>query len=72
VLSDEELIGLMLYGDPQKMVKKTKVLHDEFPLEERYGVLQEHYARCGEHNVISIKQQVYHIDTASQDKQGGF
>jgi hypothetical protein len=25
-------------------------------LEGRYGVLQERYARCGEHIVINIKQ----------------
>jgi hypothetical protein len=43
------------------MVKMAKVLHGEFPLESRYGVLQEYCARCGEHNVINIKQQVYRV-----------
>jgi hypothetical protein len=37
--SEEETICLMLYGDPQKVVKRTEVLHGEFPLEGRYGVL---------------------------------
>jgi hypothetical protein len=55
-LSEEESICLMLYGDPQKVVKRAEVLHGEFPFEGRYGVLQEHCARCGEYNVINIKQ----------------
>jgi hypothetical protein len=54
-LSEEEFIDLMLYGDPQKVVKRAEVLHGEFPLKSRYGVLQERCARCGEHNVINIK-----------------
>jgi hypothetical protein len=54
-LSEEESIDLMLYGDPQKVVKRAKILHDEFPLKSRYDVLQERCARCGEHNVINIK-----------------
>jgi hypothetical protein len=70
-LSEEESICLMLYGDPQKMVKMVEVLHDEFSLEGRYGVLQKRCVRCGEHNVINIKQQVYHISAATEDKQGG-
>jgi hypothetical protein len=55
VLSKEESIDLMLYGDPQKVVKRVEVLHDEFPLKSRYDVLQERCARCDEHNVINIK-----------------
>jgi hypothetical protein len=38
-LSEEESICLMLYGDPKKMVKRAEVLHGEFLLEGRYGVL---------------------------------
>jgi hypothetical protein len=38
-LSEEESIDLMLYRDPQKVVKRAEVLHDEFPLKSRYGVL---------------------------------
>jgi hypothetical protein len=53
------------------MVKKAEVLYGEFPLESRYGVLQERHARCGEHNVINIKQQVYRVGTAAEDEQGG-
>jgi hypothetical protein len=54
-LSEEESIDLMLYRDAQKVVKRAEVLHGEFPLKSRYGVLQERCARCGEHNVINIK-----------------
>jgi hypothetical protein len=53
------------------MVKRVEVLHGKFPLEGRYGVLQECCARCGDHNVINIKQQVYHIGPAVEDEQGG-
>jgi hypothetical protein len=70
-LSEAESIGVMLYGDPEKMVKRAEVLHGEFPLESQYGVLQEHCARCGEHNVINIKQQVYHVSAMAGDEQGG-
>jgi hypothetical protein len=70
-LSEEECICLILYGDPQKMVKRAEVLHGEFPLEGRYGVLQECCARCSEHNVINIKQQVYCIGAVAEDEQGG-
>jgi hypothetical protein len=70
-LSEEESICLMMYGDPPKMVKVVEILHDEFPLEGRYGVLQERCARCGEHNIINIKQQVYRIGAAMEDEQGG-
>jgi hypothetical protein len=37
------------------MVKRTEVLHDEFSLERKYGVLHEHCARYGEHNIINTK-----------------
>jgi hypothetical protein len=32
-LSEEESIGLVLYGDSQKMVKRAEILHSEFSLE---------------------------------------
>jgi hypothetical protein len=70
-LSEEESIDLMLYEDLQKVVKRVEVLHDEFLLESRYGVLQERCARCSEHNVINIKQQLYRINVAAEDEQGG-
>jgi hypothetical protein len=38
-LSEEESINLMLYEDPQKVVKRTEVLYGEFPLKSIYGVL---------------------------------
>jgi hypothetical protein len=71
VLSEEKSICLMLYGDPLKMVKRAEVLHVEFLLEDRYGVLQECCARCSEHNIINIKQQIYRIGAAVEDAQGG-
>jgi hypothetical protein len=70
-LSEEVSICLMLYEDLQKMVKRVEVLHGEFLLEGRYGVLQERCARCDEHNVINIKQQIYRISTTAEDEQGG-
>jgi hypothetical protein len=71
MLSEEESIWLMLYEVPQKVVKRAKVLHGKFSLEGRYGVLQECCARCGEHNVINITQQVYCISAVVEDEQGG-
>jgi hypothetical protein len=53
------------------MVKRAEVLHGKFLIEGKYGVLQEHYARYNEHNIINIKQQVYHIGAAVRDEQGG-
>jgi hypothetical protein len=40
------------------MVKRAEVLHCEFLFDDRYGVLQERCARCDDHNIINIKQQV--------------
>jgi hypothetical protein len=54
-LSEEELVSLMLYGDFQEMMEGPEILHGEFPLEGRYGLLQKSYAGCGEDNVINIK-----------------
>jgi hypothetical protein len=53
------------------MMKRAEVLPSKFPLESRYGVLQERFARCSEHNVINIKQQVYCIGTTMEDEQRG-
>jgi hypothetical protein len=60
-LSEEETASLMLYGDSQEMIEGPKILHGEFPLEGRYGLLQKWCAGCSEDNVINIKQQVYCI-----------
>jgi hypothetical protein len=32
-------------------------------------VVEERCARCGEHNVINIKQQVYRIGATAEDEQ---
>jgi hypothetical protein len=42
VLSEEESIYLLLYGDPQKKVKRDEVLHDKFMLDGRYGVFSRY------------------------------
>jgi hypothetical protein len=68
MLSEEELVSLMLYGDSQKMMEGPEILHDEFPLECKYGMLQKCCAGCNEDNVINIKQQVYRISVAPKDK----
>jgi hypothetical protein len=60
-LSEEEPVSLMLYGDSQEMMEGLKILHGEFLLEGRYGLLLKCYAGCGEENVINIKQHVYRI-----------
>jgi hypothetical protein len=38
-LSEEEPSHLMLYGDSQKMMEGLEIIHGEFPLEGRYGLL---------------------------------
>jgi hypothetical protein len=65
----EESINLMLYGEPQTMAERAEILHGEFSLESRYGVLQERCARCGVHNFINIKQQVYCIGDVAEYEQ---
>jgi hypothetical protein len=39
MLSEEATGRLMLYGDSQKMMEGAEILHDEFPLDGRYGLL---------------------------------
>jgi hypothetical protein len=68
MLSEEESICLMLYGDSQKMMEGPEILHGEFSLEGRYGMLQKCHAGCDENNVSNIKQQVYRICATSKDK----
>jgi hypothetical protein len=67
-LSEEEHIHLMLYGDSQKMMEEPEVLHGEFPLEGRYGLLQKCCTGCGEDNAINVKQQVYCICDVPEDE----
>jgi hypothetical protein len=67
-LSDEEPVHLMLYGDSQKMMEGLKILHGEFQLEGRYGLLQKCCAGCGEDNVINVNQQVYCICATPEDE----
>jgi hypothetical protein len=59
---------MMLYGDSQKMMEGSKVLHDEFLLEGTYGLLQKCCAGCSEDNVINIMQHVYCICASSKDE----
>jgi hypothetical protein len=39
MLSEEESISLILYGNSQEMMEGPDILHDKFPLEGRYGLL---------------------------------
>jgi hypothetical protein len=68
MLSEEEPIRLMLYRDSQKMMEGSEVLHGEFTLEGRYDLLQKCYPGYNENNIISVKQQVYHICVAPEDE----
>jgi hypothetical protein len=60
MLSEEELVSLMLYGDSQEMMEGLEILHGKFPLEGRYGLLLKCYAGCGEDNVIN-KSNMYTV-----------
>jgi hypothetical protein len=44
-LSEEEPVRLMLHRDSQKMMEGPEILHSEFPLEGRYGVVFVHVHR---------------------------
>jgi hypothetical protein len=50
------------------VMKESKVLHSEFLLEGRYGVLLKYCGGCGEDNVTNVKQQVYCICATLEDK----
>jgi hypothetical protein len=39
MLTEEEPIRLMFYGDSPKIMKGPKILHGKFPLEGKYGLL---------------------------------
>jgi hypothetical protein len=68
MLSEEEHVRLILYRDSQQMMEGSKVLHGEFTLESRYGLLQKCCAGCGEGNVINVKQQLYRICAVPKDE----
>jgi hypothetical protein len=67
MLSEEESVRLMLYGDSQKMIEGLEILHIEFLLDGRYGLLQKCCTRYDEDNVINVKQ-VYHIYVVLEDE----
>jgi hypothetical protein len=50
------------------MMEGPEILHGEFLLEGRYGLLQKCCAGCGEDNVINIKQQVYRMYATPKDE----
>jgi hypothetical protein len=60
-LSEEEPVCLIL-------MKGLEILHGEFSLESRYGLLQKCCVGCSEDNVINIKQQVYRICATLKDE----
>jgi hypothetical protein len=49
------------------MMEESEILHGEFLLEARYGLLQKCYAGGGEDNVTNVKQQIYRICAAPKD-----
>jgi hypothetical protein len=64
-MSEEEPVHPMLYEDSQKMTERPEILHGEFLLEDRYGLLQK---CCGEDIIINVKQQVYCICAAPENE----
>jgi hypothetical protein len=68
MLSEEESVRLMLYGESHKMMEGSEVLHGKFLLEGRYGLLQKCCTGCSENTVINVKQQVYRICAALEDE----
>jgi hypothetical protein len=56
MLSEEEPIHLMLHRDSHKMMEGPEVLHDEFPLDSRYVLLQKCCIGCSVDNVINIME----------------
>jgi hypothetical protein len=54
--------------ETQEMMEGLEILHGEFLLEGRYGLLQKCCAGCSEDNVINVKQQVYCICAAPKDE----
>jgi hypothetical protein len=50
------------------MMEGSQVLHGEFLLEGRYGMLQKCCPGCGEDNVINVKQQVCRICATQKDE----
>jgi hypothetical protein len=44
-----------LDGDADEVVKRSEVLHGEFPLKRGNGTTQELRARCGQDDIVNIK-----------------
>jgi hypothetical protein len=57
----------MLYEYSQKMMEGSEVLHGEFMLKGRYGLLQKSCTGCSEDHVINVKQQVCRIYATQED-----
>jgi hypothetical protein len=53
-LSEKESASLMLYEDPKEMMEGPEILHGEFLLDGRYGLLQKCCTGSGEDNVINV------------------
>jgi hypothetical protein len=68
MLSEEETVRLMFYGDSQEIIEGPKIIRCEFPLKSIYGLPQKCCTRCGEDNAINVKQQIYCICAAPKDE----
>jgi hypothetical protein len=70
-LVKEEVVGLLLYCDTEKVVKRVEVLHRELLLKSCSGTLETLRARGGEDDVANVEQQVSSVGVAVVDEQRG-
>jgi hypothetical protein len=70
-LVKEEVVGLLLYCDTEKVVKRVEVLHRELLLKSCSGTLETLRARGGEDDVADVEQQVSSVGAAAVDEQRG-
>jgi hypothetical protein len=54
VLVQEQPVGTPLDSDAEEVVKRSQILHREFPLESGNSLTQELHARSCQNNVIDI------------------
>jgi hypothetical protein len=54
-LMEKQTSRTMLDGDAKEVVKRSEVLHDEFPLKSVNGTAQELCAGGGQDDIINIK-----------------
>jgi hypothetical protein len=54
-LMEKQANRTTLNGDAEEVVKRSEVLHGEFPLKSGNGMAQKLCARCGQDDIINIK-----------------